>query len=153
MALFGSKKNTEKKVTAEAAAVKASAKPAARKPLSKAAAKAAKKSSAVAVAAPKAGAAHASTRHDYAAMILGPRITEKATLFAEKGVYSFNVHERATKESIAKAMKDVYNVVPAKIRIARVPEKHVFSRGKAGVKQGGKKAYVYMKAGEKIDIV
>lgn len=152
MALFGSKKNTEKKVTAEAAAVKASAKPATRKPLSKVAAKAAKKSSAVAVAAPKA-VAHASTRHDFAALILGPRITEKATLFAEKGVYSFNVHERATKESIAKAMKDVYNVVPAKIRIARVPEKHVFSRGKAGVKQGGKKAYVYMKAGEKIEVI
>lgn len=142
MAIFGSKKNTEKKVTAEAAAVQAPAK--AKKPAAK---------KAVAAVAVANSGAHMPARHDFAAHILGPRITEKATLFAEKGVYAFNVHERATKESIAKALKDVYNVVPAKIAIARVPEKHVFSRGKAGVKKGGKKAYVYMKAGEKIEVI
>ncbi|MEK7185525.1 MAG: 50S ribosomal protein L23 [Patescibacteria group bacterium] len=97
---------------------------------------------------------------DFTLVLLNPRITEKATMLAQGGedgkaapVYTFDVHSSATKISIAKAVQDVYNVKPSKVRVVQVPAKKVFSRGKAGVKKGGKKAYVYLKAGEKIEIV
>ena len=93
---------------------------------------------------------------DFTSVLISPRITEKASMLAqiEKApVYTFDVHPSATKISIAKAIQDVYNVKPLKIRVVQVPEKKVFSRGRAGVKKGGKKAYVYLKAGEKIEIV
>ena len=153
MALFGSKKNS-----APAKVEKAEAK----KP---AVVRAQKMPKAVKVAVPEkapvpvkaaraAGTPHAPSRVDFAAALIGPRITEKASMVAEKGLaYVFNVRTDASKHAIAKAVKDLYNVLPVKVRTVSIPAKHVFSRGKAGVKQGGKKAYVYLKAGEKIEIV
>ena len=86
-------------------------------------------------------------------LIKGPRITEKAAMFADKGVYTFNVLPSANKSEIKKAMKLLYNVNPVKVAIIQVAEKNVFIRGKKGVKQGGKKAVVYLKKGDKIEFV
>ncbi len=142
MAIFGSKKNTEKKVTAEAKVVKTSAK----KPR-------ATKAKAAAVST-EAKTPSSYVHGDFNGVIIGPRITEKATLVSEKGLaYVFNVQKGATKDSVAKAIADLYKVTPRQVRMANIPEKQVFSRGKMGVKKGGKKAYVYLKAGEKIEIV
>jgi len=91
---------------------------------------------------------------DFSSVLLSPRITEKATLVGQKApVYVFNVHKNATKDSVAKAVRDVYSVAPEKVRIAQIQPKNVFSRGRAGVKAGGKKAYVYLKEGDKIELV
>ena len=87
-------------------------------------------------------------------VLLKPRITEKAALGADKSnVYVFNVAKMATKGSISASIKDAYKVTPTKVRVARIPSKNVFVRGKYGVKSGGKKAYVYLKRGEKIEII
>jgi len=86
-------------------------------------------------------------------LIKGPRITEKAAMFADKGMYTFNVMPSANKIEIKKAMKLLYNVNPVKVAIIQVAEKNVFIRGKKGVKQGGKKAVVYLKKGDKIEFV
>lgn len=83
-------------------------------------------------------------------VIKSPRITEKAAYGSEKGVYTFNVAKNATKNEIKKAIKLMYNVVPVRVNITIVKEKTVFVKGRKGVKQGGKKAVVYLKAGEKI---
>lgn len=83
-------------------------------------------------------------------VILGPRITEKSAMGAEKGVYTFNVLPTANKSEIIKAIKTLYKVVPEKISITVRPEKKVFRRGVMGTKQGGKKAVVYLKKGDKI---
>lgn len=85
-------------------------------------------------------------------VIKRPRITEKATVGAEKGAYIFEVTQDANKASIAKAVEQMYKVVPVKVNIVRTPAKKVFVRGKVGTKQGVKKAIVFLKKGDKIDL-
>ncbi len=81
------------------------------------------------------------------------RVTEKVSLLsATRNVYTFNITEDANKESVSQSVEHLYKVHPVKVRILPVPAKRVFVRGKAGVKRGGRKAYVYLKEGEKIDI-
>ena len=86
-------------------------------------------------------------------VIVSPRMTEKAVLSQEaKGVYVFNVKRDSTKKQIAASVKTDYKVTPLKVRTSQVPSKEKFSRGKWGVKGGGKKAYVYLKKGDKIAV-
>jgi ribosomal protein L23 len=54
---------------------------------------------------------------------------------------------------IHRAIVDLYKVTPRKIGITQTPSKNVFSRGKNGVQKGVKKAYVYLKKGEKIELI
>ena len=91
--------------------------------------------------------------HDLASMILRPRVTEKATMSAENGVYVFEVSKDSTKTKIAKAVAAMYKVTPLKVRVVSLPAKCVFVRGKWGEKTGIKKAYVYLKKGDKIEII
>lgn len=87
-------------------------------------------------------------------VLLRPRITEKAALSADRaGVYVFEVMDKATKKSIAASVKATYKVTPVKVRVAKIAPKAVFVRGKRGVKKGGKKAYVYLKKGDKIELL
>lgn len=87
-------------------------------------------------------------------VLLRPRITEKAAISADRaGVYVFEVLPSATKKSIAASVKAAYKVTPVKVRVAKIAPKAVFIRGKKGVKKGGKKAYVYLKKGDKIELL
>lgn len=86
-------------------------------------------------------------------VIKRPRVTEKATFSASKNVYVFDVALKANKMEVAKAITHVYSVIPRKVHIVNVPSKRVFVRGKWGLKKGGRKAYVYLKEGDKIEIV
>jgi large subunit ribosomal protein L23 len=85
--------------------------------------------------------------------IKNPRITEKASNAFEKNVYTFNVEESANKEEIKKAIFSLYKVKPVKVNILHVPHKNIISKGKKGVKAGGKKAVVYLKEGDKIEFI
>lgn len=91
--------------------------------------------------------------HDLAAVIIRPRVTEKATVSAESGVYVFEVSKDSTKTRIAKAISVAYKVTPLKVRVVNLPAKSVFVRGKWGEKSPVKKAYVYLKKGDKIEII
>ena len=84
-------------------------------------------------------------------VLINPRVTEKATFLKEENVYVFNVSPKSNKKDIAEAVLTFYKVTPKKIRVVRIPRKKVFVRGKKGVKSGGKKAYVYLKEGDKIE--
>jgi large subunit ribosomal protein L23 len=87
-------------------------------------------------------------------VLLRPRITEKAVLGADRnGVYVFNVSTDATKAAIAASVKATYKVTPVKIRTVTIKPTRVFVRGKRGVTKGGKKAYVYLKKGDKIELL
>ena len=87
-------------------------------------------------------------------VLLKPHITEKAILGADKsGVYVFRVTKDANKKSISVSVKNIYNVTPRMVRVVNYPSKQVFVRGKKGVKSGGKKAYVYLKKGDKIELL
>jgi len=95
-------------------------------------------------------------KKDTSSVLKHPRVTEKATVLSEAGVYVFDVAPRATKVDVAEAIKALYKVTPRKINMVKVPLKKVRMRGqqnKYGSKAGGKKAYVYVKKGDTIDIV
>ena len=82
--------------------------------------------------------------------IKGARITEKSAIYAEKGIYTFNVSSNATKNEIKKAVKAMYNVTPISVSITKIADKKVVRRGIISTKRGGKKAVVHLKKGDKI---
>ncbi len=86
-------------------------------------------------------------------IIKNPRITEKASFAAEKNVYTFDISKSANKSEIKKAVFALYKVHPLKVNVLPVPKKKTFSRGKAGSRGGGRKAFVYLKKGDKIEFV
>ncbi len=87
-------------------------------------------------------------------ILISPRITEKGAYLAEQGAYVFNVAQDATKSAVAEAVREVYKVTPRKVTLARVPSKRVQTRGtnRFGKTAGGKKAFVFLKKGEKIEL-
>ena len=86
-------------------------------------------------------------------VLLRPRITEKASMLAEKNTYVFEVHPKANKKEVAAAIMNAYKVTPARVHIVNLPAKKVFSRGKKGMQSGLKKAIVYLKHGDKIEFI
>lgn len=138
MALFGLKKNTEKKIeTVKDTAKKTTAKTkVTKKPVEKAVAE--RVNTGVVI------------KKD---VILRPRITEKAGLSIEaQNVYTFEVKKDATKGEISKAIKDMYKVTPIKVRTVHLPAKSIIVRGRYGTQSSIKKALVYLKKGDKIEI-
>lgn len=85
-------------------------------------------------------------------LIISPRLTEKASNLSSANVYTFNVENRATKISLIKEINKKYKVKPVKITISNNPKKATFSRGKLGYKSGFKKALVFLKKGDKLDL-
>lgn len=87
-------------------------------------------------------------------ILLNPRITEKGAYLSAIGAYVFNVSEDANKKQIADAVQEVFKVMPRKVTVVRIPRKTVVARGsnRKGQSRGGKKAYVYLKKGETIEI-
>lgn len=86
-------------------------------------------------------------------VISNPRITEKAAYASDKNVYTFDVATKSSKVEILKAIKEIYKVTPIKINVVAIPKKRVVRRGALGIKGGGKKAYVFLKKGDKIEFV
>jgi large subunit ribosomal protein L23 len=89
-------------------------------------------------------------------ILKNPRITEKASMLAEGNAYTFNVAIDATKKEIAHAVKMLYKVTPLRVRTLAIPKTSTSprgARGKVGTTGGGKKAYVYLKKGDKIEVL
>lgn len=97
------------------------------------------------------------TKKDLTWILKNPRVTEKAALQAEGGVYVFEVNQDATKADVAQAVSEVYKVNPVAVNIAKTPAKKVVRRKangiKSGFKSGIKKAYVFLKKGDTIELV
>ena len=100
------------------------------------------------------GGAHSGTGRGLSNILKHARITEKATMHQEGGVYTFDVEGSATKQEIMKAVRQLYKVNPVKVRVVAVPSKQRRSMrtGQRGISRGGKKAYVHLKKGETITI-
>ena len=86
-------------------------------------------------------------------IIKNPRITEKASFSAEQNVYTFDITASANKTEIKKAIFTLYKVKPIKVNVLTIPRKKIMSKGKVGKKGGGRKAFVYLKKGDKIEFV
>ncbi|MFA6257234.1 MAG: 50S ribosomal protein L23 [Candidatus Paceibacterota bacterium] len=86
-------------------------------------------------------------------IIKNPRVTEKGSYSLEHNVYTFDITKEATKAEIKKAIFALYKVHPVKVNVLAIPKKNVMLRGKPGSKGGGRKAFVYLKDGDKIEFV
>ena len=88
-----------------------------------------------------------------ATVILRPRVTEKATALAARAVYAFEVTKGATERTVKAAIRSLYKVSPVKVAFVPLRSKEIIVKGKKGRTKGGKKAYVFLKKGEKIEVV
>ncbi len=96
-----------------------------------------------------------STDRDLTSVIAGPRITEKAVGLGDKNVYTFTVRRDATKFLVRDAVKALYGVTPVKVNIVnKKPATRLAGARNRMVKVAGmKKAYVYLKKGDSINLV
>ncbi|MDB5238653.1 MAG: ribosomal protein [Candidatus Kaiserbacteria bacterium] len=108
-----------------------------------------KKEAAAVVATPST-----SGSNQLAHILTHARITEKASMLQAQNVYTFNVASSATKRDIMQAVKAVYNVLPIKVAVINEAskEKRNARTGRSAMAHGGKKAYVYLKAGDTITL-
>ncbi len=87
-------------------------------------------------------------------VIVKPRITEKAVGKSEQNVYTFVVARTATKYDVRDAVKALFGVTPVKVNIVNKTPRQYMSRvkGRTITEAGMKKAYVYLKKGDTIDL-
>ena len=85
-------------------------------------------------------------------VLKNPRITEKAARGGEHSIYLFDVATTATKSEIAKAFQVIYKQKAIKVNTVTVARKSYFKKGRLGFGTKGKKAYVHISKGTKIDI-
>ena len=109
-----------------------------------------KKTDAVATAAPVTGAPRSANT-----IIIRPHITEKAFAASQRNVYTFVVRPGSNKYEIKAAIKSLYNVTPAKVRIVKKRPRVVRSlmRSKPVHQSGLTKAYVYLADGDTINFM
>lgn len=116
-----------------------------------------KKEESIAVVAEKkqVGPAPLATDRNLASVIVAPRITEKAVTMSEQNVYTFIVRPTATKFAVRDAIKALYNVTPVKVNIVnkKAAKRTKGFQGKTVHDKGMKKAYVYLKKGDTINLV
>lgn len=79
-------------------------------------------------------------------------LSEKAYNLMENGVYTFLVDRRATKKEIKKAVEAQFSTTVVKVNVLNksAKSKQVTGTRKKTLSGAGRKAVVYLKAGEKI---
>lgn len=80
--------------------------------------------------------------------VVAPILSEKTTSGMEKGLYVLEVITDATRASVKKDLKALYDVDAIKVRILNLPAKIVRFKGSKGVRNVRRKAYVQLKAGQ-----
>ena len=95
------------------------------------------------------------TDRDLASVIKKPRVTEKAVGASERNIYTFEVRQDATKYDVRDAVKELFQVTPVKVNIVnKKPRRyHARAKGRTVSEPGLKKAYVYLKPGDSINLV
>ncbi len=81
-----------------------------------------------------------------------PHITEKTAELASEGVYVFQVSNEAGKVEVRQAIRELYGVTPRRVNIVRSKGKRVTFGRRKGVRKDWKKALVYLKKGEAIEV-
>jgi large subunit ribosomal protein L23 len=91
------------------------------------------------------------TERDYQT-VLGPVITEKATLGSEHGQVTFRVRTEATKPQIKQAVENLFKVKVTAVNTLNVKGKVKRFRGGLGNRSDWKKAVVTLAEGQSIDV-
>lgn len=94
-------------------------------------------------------------KRDLSSVLQKPRLSEKAVAGSERNVYAFVVRPDATKRHVAEAVKAEFKVTPVKVNIVnKAPRQHMSRRlGRTVTEKGMKKAYVFLKKGDTINLV
>ena len=102
----------------------------------------------------KVSQAHVTDRN-LSSVLVHPHVTEKAVMQQGKHVYTFMVSMDATKFMVRDAVIALYKVTPVKVNIVKkLPRQKISrTRGRAVSVKGYKKAYVYLAAGDTINLV
>lgn len=86
-------------------------------------------------------------------VLLRPHISERASEASAHGMYVFKVALSATKPQIKAAVTSLYNVTVRYIRTVTVHPKKITVKGTPGMRKRSRKAYVFLKKGDKIEIM
>jgi large subunit ribosomal protein L23 len=89
--------------------------------------------------------------------LIRPHMSEKSFLLAKTGVYTFDVDTNANKQIVMSAVSEQYKVtaVDARMLVSKGKAKRSYrkrQRPLTGHRSDQKKAYVTLKAGEKIAV-
>jgi len=79
-------------------------------------------------------------------------VTEKSSILSEANAFAFEVIKDSTKNQITKEIIKLYKVTPIKVNIVNSKGKRIVSKGKVGKTAGVKKAYVFLKKGDTINL-
>jgi len=86
-------------------------------------------------------------------VLIRPMVTEKSTnLQKEQNKYVFVVDKNADKITIARAVKEMFNVTPVSVNVINCKGKEKRVRYKTGRTASKKKAIITLKKGDKIGI-
>ncbi|MBI4086913.1 50S ribosomal protein L23 [Candidatus Kaiserbacteria bacterium] len=104
--------------------------------------------------AQSAKSAVARVDRDLSQVLLRPRVTEKSARLNEQNAYTFLVRKGATKYDVRDAVRQIFNVTPRKITIVnRTPRTtHLRSRSRTVTEPGMRKAHIFLKKGDRIDL-
>ena len=91
-----------------------------------------------------------STERNYDVLV-GPLVTEKATMLSEHGQIAFRVRLDATKAEIRKAVENLFDVKVTAVNTLRVKDKTKLFRGRRGRRSGYKKAIITLAEGQNVD--
>jgi len=91
-----------------------------------------------------------STERNYNVLV-GPLVTEKATMLSEHGQIAFRVRLDATKAEIRRAVENLFNVKVTAVNTLRVKGKTKLFRGRRGRRSDYKKAIVTLAEGQNVD--
>lgn len=85
--------------------------------------------------------------------VIGPHVTEKASMDAAMGKYVFRVHRDSNKVQIRASIEKLYKVTVKSVHVAVMPTKQRQVGRHMGTRSEYKKAIVTLKKGDKIDII
>ncbi len=81
------------------------------------------------------------------------RITEKAANSVQVDTYIFDVNVNSTKNEISKAFFAQFKHKPVRVNTSNQKAKIFFRKGILGASKKGKKAYITVKKGVKIEVM
>lgn len=85
-------------------------------------------------------------------VLMRPIVTEKSAKLASEGVYTFQVAPGVGKVHVRQAVKALYGAQPVRVNILNQKGKRVRFGKTRGQRNHWRKAYVYLKKGQHIDV-
>ncbi|MDI5890501.1 MULTISPECIES: 50S ribosomal protein L23 [Halomonas] len=84
-------------------------------------------------------------------VLLGPHVTEKAAMAAERNQYVFKVASDATKPEIKAAVQELFGKKVDRVQVLNMKGKTKRTAQGLGHRKGYRKAYVTLAAGETLE--